>query len=1199
MTESPSSNDRDTTTAGVPDGRWGALFTAICIGLIGVVAITFFTHWYEVTVFEMSGRQVIVNSLTPIVFFLGLILVLIINPIIHKLAPSLKLGRRELIYVLSMWLLTGVICYKGLGMPIMHSIGNVLNPAIEGSQMKRVGFSSYHNPDLYLPPEAARQYYFGLSDGMTRVGLFPRSPAVAAEELEDLAGLGARLQEQATPFDRELSRGLSDETRAAFAEYLPSCEGLAPMLASEFDGIVKGEVIYAKGRFRRVAIREATCQQVNRMLVEAALPGSLAAWDRSGSPLLVAGDIKDAGTLARQLMAGPTAAARRLRGRLSKLDRQGLRAEIASSSAPQGKPGAGTRDVLPQMLADALNRVIRSAIVYQRGSFAEVKIADDHRALINRLLLQDFLLDAIAPVSETGVAGVRRDDMRAPLRAAETVWRGKRRLAVYLRGRLSDSGRQALARHFDIDVKLRAALAADLNRLLRGPLMYTPDHFPEAVLREGTKRTINRGFIEAIFAEAVRANPIPVPWAFREADVKDLAACARVLKDGAAPLARHLREKVADEETLLLIDRHLAFAARNLPGTYDIKGRIEALDKKMGKLSRKGGAAATMDALKEEKAGLLRLLSEAEDAEKTESGLRLALVADLNAAVEGPVLYSSDRCAGINIDEDSTLLMNRLLLNDALPDSLAALRATIPWRQWVRPLLFWVPFMLVVILFSSSLVQVVHRQWSQHELLTYPIAEFAEGYTRQRLDRALPDIFYDKVFWVGFIIISVIYVINGLSRWNPLMIRIRMAYVHMDLLREFPFISKYCGREAYSLFRGMVYPFMVCLVVLLPTEVSLSGWMGWVLSILTIGVYFFISGENIGNTETGYIRYGMYVAMLVMMIVIGRREYANILRHAFRLRPAEDPLLRRAVTACRVFAFAFVLLIVLLAVAGLDWFVAFVLVCSFALIVILVARMTAELGIPWLVSFAGNASSLPLKLLGAAAMGPKAMAVLVAVGGMLDTHSENTIAAQETTYRKMEENPGRGMTRWGFNTVLALGIAAAITVTIITLLWNNYSYGAQREKRAFYGSSMERTAADIGRLKIESKGADLERHRGIGKLGALKGEENFYRFFLYGVVAVVFIMVMRLRFTWWPFHPLPFLLVGTWCMSRMNFSFFLGWIIKVGLLKIGGGKFFARSKPFFMGVIAGQIAVAGLFLASGAIYHVITGRQPPGFSFFY
>jgi len=524
--------------------------------------------------------------------------------------------------------------------------------------------------------------------------------------------------------------------------------------------------------------------------------------------------------------------------------------------------------------------------------------------------------------------------------------------------------------------------------------------------------------------------------------------------------------------------------------------------------------------------------------------------------------------------------------------------ARIPWRQWFGPLAFWAPFMIVVIVFSSSLVQMVHRQWSQHELLTYPIAAFAESYLGHEPDRAFPRVFYDRVFWIGFAVVGLIYVVNGLNAWFPLMIKIPLTFAHYDLIREFPFLNKYCGREAYSLFRGMVYPFAVALAVLLPAEVSLTCWLGWVLSIVAIGACFLVTGQVVGPTETGHIQCGMYVAMFVMIVAIGRREYASILRHAFTFRRPHDEVLHRAVVACRVFVLAFAALVGLLTVAGLDWLVAFVLVCAFGLVTLLIARMTAELGIPWLVSFTGMARSLPLKLLGSAAVGPTGLAVLAVVGAVLDMNTENTIAAQETTLRKLEEGVAAPSGWLRRNAVLALGVAAALAATVVFTLWDNYSFGAQKERRGIAGT-MNQASAQINLLKIEGKAEALDHLAGLRKLAKARAEEGFWPYFAFGAAAIAAIALLRLRFAWWPFHPLPFLLIGTWCLSRLYFSFFLGWLIKVALLKIGGGKVFARAKPFFFGAIAGQIAAAGVWIGSGAIYAAWTGQQPPVFSFFY
>jgi hypothetical protein len=265
----------------------------------------------------------------------------------------------------------------------------------------------------------------------------------------------------------------------------------------------------------------------------------------------------------------------------------------------------------------------------------------------------------------------------------------------------------------------------------------------------------------------------------------------------------------------------------------------------------------------------------------------------------------------------------------------------IPWQLWWRPLAFWGALLAGVIVLSMTVARMTHRQWSRHELLSYPIAEAVKSLFARDAGRSWPALFYCKIFWGGFLLVFTVYLVNGLALWFPKMISIPLSFAHSDLIKKFPFLSNYCGREAYSLFRGMLYPFIVCIAVLLPSEISLTCWLGWVLMILATGVYFLGTGEVIGQAETEQMQAGMFIAMLAVIVFIGRREYISIARHAFTLRKPADEVLGKAVTACRIFVVSFVALTVLLVIAGLDWFIALVAVASFSLIVVLTARMTA------------------------------------------------------------------------------------------------------------------------------------------------------------------------------------------------------------------------------------------------------------------
>jgi len=95
----------------------------------------------------------------------------------------------------------------------------------------------------------------------------------------------------------------------------------------------------------------------------------------------------------------------------------------------------------------------------------------------------------------------------------------------------------------------------------------------------------------------------------------------------------------------------------------------------------------------------------------------------------------------------------------------------------------------------------------------------------------------------------------------------------------------------------------------------------------------------------------------------------------------------------------------------------------------------------------------------------------------------------------------------------------------------------------------------------------------------------------FGAVVVLVFYAMRLRFTWWPIHPILFLFWGTWAMNEYAWSFFIGWLIKRGLTRFGVREF--KLRTFMTGIIAGDLLGGVLWMIVGGIYHAATGLTPP------
>jgi hypothetical protein len=74
------------------------------------------------------------------------------------------------------------------------------------------------------------------------------------------------------------------------------------------------------------------------------------------------------------------------------------------------------------------------------------------------------------------------------------------------------------------------------------------------------------------------------------------------------------------------------------------------------------------------------------------------------------------------------------------------------------------------------------------------------------------------------------------------------------------------------------------------------------------------------------------------------------------------------------------------------------------------------------------------------------------------------------------------------------------------------------------------------------------------------------------------LMFARWRYIGWPLHPLGYPIGPIWIMDALWFNMFLAWLIKVIVLKYGGVELYRNTRPFFLGLILGNVVPGGIFL---------------------
>jgi len=113
----------------------------------------------------------------------------------------------------------------------------------------------------------------------------------------------------------------------------------------------------------------------------------------------------------------------------------------------------------------------------------------------------------------------------------------------------------------------------------------------------------------------------------------------------------------------------------------------------------------------------------------------------------------------------------------------------------------------------------------------------------------------------------------------------------------------------------------------------------------------------------------------------------------------------------------------------------------------------------------------------------------------------------------------------------------------------------------------------------------------------IKNKETFQSDRVWGVFGGMaftgFLMAMRLRFFWWPFHPVGYVIAETFTMNWLWCATAVGWLIKTLIMRYGGIRMFRAGIPFFIGLILGDYVIASLWALIGLWLGIPTYRAFP------
>jgi hypothetical protein len=73
-----------------------------------------------------------------------------------------------------------------------------------------------------------------------------------------------------------------------------------------------------------------------------------------------------------------------------------------------------------------------------------------------------------------------------------------------------------------------------------------------------------------------------------------------------------------------------------------------------------------------------------------------------------------------------------------------------------------------------------------------------------------------------------------------------------------------------------------------------------------------------------------------------------------------------------------------------------------------------------------------------------------------------------------------------------------------------------------------------------------------------------------GMVVTLLLGQLRLRFWWWPLHPVGYLAANVWGSQWWYMPLFVGWLLKTLAVRYGGLRLYQKTVPIAIGIIVGD-----------------------------
>ena len=468
--------------------------------------------------------------------------------------------------------------------------------------------------------------------------------------------------------------------------------------------------------------------------------------------------------------------------------------------------------------------------------------------------------------------------------------------------------------------------------------------------------------------------------------------------------------------------------------------------------------------------------------------------------------------------------------------------AGFPWQVWVVPLFWWLSFFIAIGMVCLSLATILRRQWVENERLPFPLAqvplELARDTTRPS---GMPDYMRGKLFWIGFIVPFFIVCWEVMTFFYPGFpsLKVGVTSPKITFARDFP------------VFFAKINFFIIAFGYFTSLQILFSIWFFNLLAIFQQGYSVRLGiPEHVGEQATG-----AFILFVLWGLWMARKQIRRAFGKALGTRNDVDDSQELFSYRTAVFGLMMGLLFIFfwLRRAGASNFVAFLWMLALFIFYLGMAKIAAASGLIFL-AHPGSATAMVSTFTPRANMGPSNIVTNTLLGCTYQNAKGWVMPAAVHSARLIHMLKKRARTA---GIVVAITFVLAILANSLTTVYLGYRVGAFN-----YGSYVFNRAGPRYWDNMVSSFKEL------AKDDPTRSKANLV-YFAFGMVMCAFLIFMNYRFTWWPLHPIGFTVATSYSVRTAAFSFFIAWLCKLIILRLGGMSLYNRIKPFFLGMIVG------------------------------